>query len=567
MVILARTKVKDAVEKYPELKEILLSLSPKFKLLNNDAVFKMVSKWATFGDVARIGGLSICELLHEINATIGTEEDLLKHAPECITEKEKQPELPAKHPDWMQEARGLVLMDVRNRDNFFFPEVLGHLTGLKEGQILKVVNAFYPAPLIEMLKEEGYDIFYESPSFHEHILYVRGRGRLVEGSWQEMKEWFPLLDATVWGKDFFPMLIQEAESVLPGSGFRLELRMPPGPVVNTVETLGFESFVEEKRQGEYALYFYRSVGKVEGAPAVMHRVPLVIQSATPVVYPIIMRMLESKRLMREIKVEELKIWDKTEKHLGWIVNRKADISFSAVAAVAKLYQKGLDIKMTSIVVWDNFFILTRGLVARDFSGLKGHDIYLPLIKAAPPYAVTIFLMQKLEYDPADFRFVFGKPFGRPEEIKDKLMHGEADVALLREPEASFAIHEGKGDIRESMAYRDIWEKMFPGQGNLPNAGILFKGEVLRSYPDLSEMFLEEAADAVQWVNGNQSEAAMMVADLMGVSQEEAEFFLSRVHLEAKPSKVVLDHVMHYIDVLNKAGYGGKPFGEIRSLFD
>ena len=84
-------------------------------------------------------------------------------------------------------------------------------------------------------------------------------------------------------------------------------------------------------------------------------IPLVIQSATPAAYPILMRLLASKRLTREVQVTEVKVWEKTEKHLGWIVNKKADVSFSAVAAVAKLYQKGLDIKMTAIVIWDNFF--------------------------------------------------------------------------------------------------------------------------------------------------------------------------------------------------------------------
>ncbi len=568
MAVLAQTKIKDALAEHPELQDVLIGLSPKFKVLRNRGVFNIVSRWATFADVARMGNLSVCEVLHRVNQALGTEDELLAQAPECIVEARQQAPLPTTPPSWLAQASGLILMDVRNREDFFLPSVLETLTSLAEDHVLKVVNAFYPAPLIEMLQQEGYDLYYENPSFHEHTLYIRRTAAPTQG-WQAQRHTFPEIDTTAWGKDFLSRLVQTAETLAPGRGFRFTVAAPPASLVNTVESMGLESLVEETENGAYTLYFFKPPTEETAprtAPGVLRAVPLVIQSATPVVYPILMRLLESRRLMKAIRVEELKVWDKTEKHLGWIVNKKADISFSAVAAVAKLYQKGLDIKMTAIVVWDNFFILTRLPNVKDFADLRGREIHLPLIPAAPPAAVTKFLLQHLGYDPADFHFVFGKPFGRPEEIKAMLVNGQAETALLREPEASFTLHEGQGVIREAIAYRDIWERIFPGQGNLPNAGLLFKGKILREYPDLAAMFQEETAAAAQWVNENPEAAALNIAEIMGVPPAAALRFLQRAHLEYKPSSAVLDDVTHYIDVLNKAGYGGKPFGEIRSLF-
>ena len=279
-----------------------------------------------------------------------------------------------------------------------------------------------------------------------------------------------------------------------------------------------------------------------------------------------MKLLQSPELMSRIKIEELKIWDKTEKHLAWIVNKKADISFTAVAAVAKLYQKGLDIKLKSIVVWDNFYLLTRGYKAENFSDLKGHKIYLPLIKAAPPYAVTTFLMKKMGYNPDEFEFTFGDPFGRPEEIKKQFVAGEIDTALLREPEASFALFETGEDAQVSIAYKDLWEQLYPGKGNLPNAGVLFKGEILRDYPEVADIFMQETEKAVDWVKANPKESARISYDIMGVTPEEAELFLSRVNFNYKKSEDVLDNVSHYLHVLNQAGYGRKEFGDIKDLF-
>ncbi len=570
MVVLAHTKVQEALAAHPELREVLLDLSPKFQLLHNQAVFNLVGRWATFADVARMGGLSVCEVLHRVNRALGTEEALLAQAPECILEA--APEAPSSDtpPPWVQEACEVVTLDVREREDFFLPEVLEFLRRLAPQQVLKIVNAFYPAPLIAMLQAEGYDLFYEHPSFHEHRLYVR-RPSPPAPPWHQQKETFPLVDPAAWGKDFLSRLVQEAEALPPGQGFRLTVTMPPTPLVNTVTSQGLEALVEEAEPGTWVLYAYKppqasAPTPRPAAPGMLRPVPLVIQSATPVVYPILMRLLSSQRLMRAIRVEELKVWDKTEKHLGWIVNQRADISFSAVAAVAKLYQKGLDIRMTAIVVWDNFFILTRLPEVRSFADLQDKEIYLPLIPAAPPAAVTRFLLQRLGFDPEAFHFVFGKPFGRPEEIKDQLVRGEAEVALLREPEASLAIYEGQGAVREALAYRDLWNDLFPGRGDLPNAGLLFKGEILRTYPDLAEMFQEETAQAVRWVHENPEASAQSIAEVMGVPQEAARLFLQRAHLAYRPSAEVLDHITHYIEVLNQAGYGGKPFGEIRSLF-
>ncbi len=333
-----------------------------------------------------------------------------------------------------------------------------------------------------------------------------------------------------------------------------------------IKPLGFDVFVEKKNPLEHHVYFYRISTPKRRKRIAGDKIPVVIQSATPVVYPIVMRLLQSKQLMERIKIEELKIWDKTEKHLGWIMSGKADISFSAVAAVSKIYQKGLDIKMKAVVVWDNFFILTRGYKAKSFSELKGKKIYLPLIKSAPPYMVTKYLLNSFGFDEKEFEFVFGEPFGRPSEIKDLIVKGEIDTALLREPEASFAIFEGNGDVFESIAYRDLWKKLFPESGNLPNAGILFKGEFLRSESEVSNLFLEETRKAIEWVNENRKESANIIYDIMGITKEEAELFLSRATFKFVESSSALSSILNYIDVLNKAGYGKKEFKDLHSLF-
>ncbi|MCD6122561.1 MAG: DUF2249 domain-containing protein [Spirochaetales bacterium] len=566
MVIIAKTKIKDALKEHPQLKEVLIKLSPKFKKLNNPVIYKLVARWATFGDIARTGGFSVCELLHTVNKEIGTEKELFELAPECI--KESKPEVTEKKPEWVENIKQTVILDVREREGFFLPEITSALKKLREDQILLVTNSFYPAPLVKMLTEQGHKIYYEAVHPEEHRLYIKKK--IKSGDWRRRKEDFEILDVRGWKTDPFSAIIKKANEISPGEGFRLIQFFLPGPLINMIEPLGFETLVEQKGANEFHIYFFKKEEAVYSKGRVKGRIPLVIQSATPVVYPIVMKLLQSRELMSRIKIEELKVWDKTEKHLGWILNGRADISFSAVAAVANLFQKGLDIKMKSIIVWDNFYILTRGFKAEGFEELKGHSIYLPLIKAAPPYAVTIYLIKALGLDLKDFNFEFGNgttgPFGRPSEIKNLLLNGEINAALLREPEASFAIYEGKGKVHESFAYRDAWKNLFPGQGNLPNAGLLFKGEILREYPDVAELFMAETRNAVRWINSNRKEATKLSYDIMKVSPEETEMFLFRANFDYRESEESIRHIINYLEVLNKSGYGRKAFGELEPLF-
>ena len=418
-----------------------------------------------------------------------------------------------------------------------------------------------------MLKEEGYELFYENPSFNEHVVYVKYKEVELDKEWIKRKDEFEVMDVRGWKTDPFSEIIKRAQNIPPGEGFKIIQYFKPVPLINMIESMGFEVYVEKISPVEHHVYFYKKPVKVDKRVQIVKgRVPVVIQSATPVVYPVVMRLLQSRELMDLIKIEELKVWDKTEKHLGWIVNGKADISFSAVAAVTKLYQQGIDIKMKAIVVWDNFFILTRGFKGEDFSDLMGYKIYLPLIKSAPPYTITSFLMRKLGYDPDKFNFVFGSPFGRPGEIKDKLVKGEIEVGLLREPEASFAIYEGKGEIHESISYKEIWEKLFPGKGNLPNAGVLFKGEFLRRYPEVADIFLKELKKAINQVVENPQESARLSYEIMGITPEEAELFLKRVHFEFLTTEEALEHIKHYVEVLKESGYTDKDFEDVKELF-
>ncbi len=67
MVILGKTKIRGMLEEYPNLRDVLIDLSPKTKKLNNKLAYNTVAKWATISDVSKFLDISVCELLYRLN--------------------------------------------------------------------------------------------------------------------------------------------------------------------------------------------------------------------------------------------------------------------------------------------------------------------------------------------------------------------------------------------------------------------------------------------------------------------------------------------------------------------
>jgi len=365
---------------------------------------------------------------------------------------------------------------------------------------------------------------------------------------------FQRIDARELQGFFLPQIIQASKALPKSGGIKVIQSFEPFPLYAVMEKEGWRHFTEKISDTEYHIYFIRfqqrPAAEKKVAPVVGKKIPVVIQSATPVVYPVILRLMQSPELQDTMEVKELKVWDETEKHLGWIVSGKADISFSAIIASANLLGKENDIKLATVSVWDNFYIVTRGYRARSFSDLKGRKIYMPLFRKAPPAQVTQFLMRSFGENPDDYEFVYGEPFGRPEEMAAQLINGEIDTALIREPEVSYALHVNS-DIQIAFSYSELWKKLKPKSHGLPNAGLAFKGQFLRDNPQLVKLFLRETNKAIAWVKQNPKQAAQLSFEAMGHSYQEVRLFLQRVHFNNLPAFSVRDEIYDYLGILEE----------------
>jgi NitT/TauT family transport system substrate-binding protein len=324
-------------------------------------------------------------------------------------------------------------------------------------------------------------------------------------------------------------------------------------MINMLSEMGFEHYTEYMGPEEVWVYFHKIKTTDDSEEGGTEKPEVVIQSATPVAYPVIMRLLQSDVVRKAVKVKELKVWEETEKHLAWIANGKADISFSALITSAKL--RNSDVKIPSLFVWDNFVILTRGYKAESFKDLIGKTIHTPLFEEAPPAKITKYLIKASGLNPDDFNFVYGEPFGRPEKIYADFVTGIADTVILREPEASYAIKimQDRGEEISILSYNKIWNEYNPGFGSFPNAGVVLKGEFVRNHPEITKVFLDELKKAIDWVNENRDEAANLSFDMMRQPPDRVRLFLDRVNFNYVSGEELVNKVKAYFDILTAEG--------------
>ncbi len=542
-VVLASSNIKATLDKYPQLKQVLVNLSPKFKKMQNPVLYKTLARFADFNDAAKVTGLSVCEILHTINKHLGTEKSLQKSMPECIKKIDQDIDIKSVGISWEESNERYIY------NNNTFEELIAKVSNLQPQENIVIISVDMPNELLKVA--DGLNFMFNIEKNREYRISIfNPQEEKVALHWTERKDQFDILDVREMTSDPFDIILKKAYETEEGNGFVLVQRFEPHPMINMLSEMNFEHLTEQKGDNHFYIYFHKKVSNKEKTEENISKVDAVIQSATPVAYPVIMRLLQSEKIQKHINIKELKVWKETEKHLAWITNGKADISFSALITSAKL--RGSDIKIPALFVWDNFVLLSRSK-AESFADIKGKEIYTPLFEEAPPAKITKYLIKASGLNPDDFKLKFGLPFGRPEEIYKDFVTGKADTVILREPEASYAIkimQDRKEEI-SVISFNKIWNEINEGFGSFPNAGLVLKGDFARKHPKETKIFVEELKAAIQWVNENKKASAELSFDMMRQPVDRIELFLDRVNFEYVDGERLINKVKQYFDILNK----------------
>lgn len=152
--ITPETKISQLLDSYPELEETLIEITPAFKKLKNPVLRKTIAKITTLRQAAKIGNVSLAELINRLRGELGMA--LSEHISEDNNSESHA------RPAWFNESKITNTVDARpmleaGQEPVKF--VFKDLNQLESGQIFELITPFEPAPLIQMAKEKGFQVW------------------------------------------------------------------------------------------------------------------------------------------------------------------------------------------------------------------------------------------------------------------------------------------------------------------------------------------------------------------------------------------------------------------------
>lgn len=143
-------------------------------------------------------------------------------------------------------------------------------------------------------------------------------------------------------------------------------------------------------------------------------------------------------------------------------------------------------------------------------------------------------------------------FADATEVTQKLMTGEAEVAMLPVPAATAAIIKSEGKVRAALDMTEEWDALNTGSQLIMTA-VVARTEFIEQHPDAVAVFLEEYAGSIDYVNTNVDDAAELVAGFgITPSAPIAKQAIPQCHLTYIAGKDMGPAISGYYDILWQA---------------
>jgi len=160
------TKVSELLNDYEGMKDILISINPKFKKLNNPILRRTLAKVASVKQAAFVGGMEPVELLNKLREAVGQERVEIEQKEEVQTKE--APSWIKTEPKTTMDANKLL-----DEDKNPLAEVNISLKTLSKDEVLLLKSDFMPEPLIEEFEKKGYEVYCQKINENEFKTYIK----------------------------------------------------------------------------------------------------------------------------------------------------------------------------------------------------------------------------------------------------------------------------------------------------------------------------------------------------------------------------------------------------------
>lgn len=160
--------VGEMLKNYPELKEVLIEMSPIFMRLKNPILRRSVEKSATLKQVAAVGNISEESLVNKLRIAAGYSEINIEGHNSVLKEKS----------GWVKNEKIKSQYDISSDlENQIHPsiKIKQEMADLKSGEMFLILTPFIPAPKLAILERKGFEIFTEKLNENSFRTFVKRR--------------------------------------------------------------------------------------------------------------------------------------------------------------------------------------------------------------------------------------------------------------------------------------------------------------------------------------------------------------------------------------------------------
>lgn len=150
LIITPRTKVADLLSAYPQLEDVLIDLAPALKKLENPVLRETISRVTSIQQAVSEGDVPVDVIVNKLRGLVGEE------ALDNMDESESNEGNP---PSWFDGDNVAKSFDARESiasGGHPVGQVMADLQVFESGKIYELVTPFLPAPLLDKVKDMGY---------------------------------------------------------------------------------------------------------------------------------------------------------------------------------------------------------------------------------------------------------------------------------------------------------------------------------------------------------------------------------------------------------------------------
>lgn len=258
----------------------------------------------------------------------------------------------------------------------------------------------------------------------------------------------------------------------------------------------------------------------------------------------VLQMIETNAMGDDVEIN-IDYWDSPEQLIAMTQDEEHDMFALPLTVAGKLYNKGVDIKLTNVNTWGITYFVTSDENIKEWSDLKGKTIYVPL-KSSPPDIVLKYFLNANGINPDEDVTL---QYASTSEVAQLLKSGQAEYGVLLEPQVTNCI-KGNDKLRVAFSYDEEWKKvMNDKEKTIPNAGFGVSGEFINSNPQIVKKFEEEYEKALNYLLENPETAGKLAENNLGMNKDITADAMSRIGLMYKSAVDSIDDLNDFYKVL------------------